>query len=118
MFFQQSAGIENIAPEQLAERLQAGDDLFLLDVRTPLEHAAYALEGSHLIPIEELGQRLHELPQDREIVVYCRVGSRSAYACMHLARMGYRVRNLEGGVLLWSTSGMATAPSLPAMTRA
>ncbi len=116
MFFQHSPGIVNITPQQLAERLQAGDDLYLLDVRTPMEHAAYAIEGSHLIPIEELGQRLHELPQDKEIVVYCRVGTRSAYACMHLARMGYQVRNLEGGVQLWSRSA-AGAASSPAMAR-
>ena len=66
-----------------------------------------AIQGSYLIPVQELGHRLEELPKDKEIVVYCRVGNRSAYACSYLARKGYNVKNLEGGIMLWNMSGYA-----------
>jgi rhodanese-related sulfurtransferase len=85
--------------------MKSGEDFFLLDVRTPTEHATQAIEGSSLIPLQELGCRVDELPRDKDIVVYCRVGNRSAYACEHLARMGYNVKNLEGGIMLWNVSG-------------
>lgn len=105
MFFQHANGFDNITPAQLAELRETGEEFFLLDVRTPLENAGDAINGSYLIPIQELGHRLDELPKDRDIVVYCRIGTRSAYACMHLARLGYRVRNLEGGIALWNMAG-------------
>ncbi len=103
--FYNNFGIENIGPGQLSEKMDSGKKIFLLDVRTPLEHAAQAIKGSHLIPLQELGYRLHELPKDQEIVVYCRVGNRSAYASAFLARQGYNVKNLEGGIMLWNTAG-------------
>ena len=104
MFFNTS-GCQNIGPEDLAEKIKSGEDFFLLDVRTPTEYAAHAIEGSSLIPLQELGGRIDELPRDKDIVVYCRVGNRSAFACAHLARMGYNVKNLEGGIMLWNMSG-------------
>ena len=99
---------KNIGPEELNEKREAGHDLFLLDVRTPQEHASQAIEGSHLLPLQELGSRTNELPRNREIVVYCRTGSRSAYACSYLAGLGYNVKNLEGGIISWNMSGTAS----------
>ncbi len=95
----------NISPEDLGRMKDDGQDFFLLDVRTPGEHAEQAIENSYLIPIQELAHRMHELPRDKEIVLYCRVGNRSAYACAFLASRGYRVKNLEGGIMLWNISG-------------
>ncbi len=103
--FYNNFGIENIGPSQLNKKIESGENFFLLDVRTPLEHAAQAIQGSHLIPLQELGYRMHELPKDEEIVVYCRVGNRSAYASAFLARQGYKVKNLEGGIMLWNMAG-------------
>ncbi len=103
MFFNRNQSM-NIGPEELIKKLSAREDFLLLDVRTPQENAAQAIEGSYLIPLQELGHRLDELPKKKEIVVYCRVGNRSAYACSFLARMGYRVKNLEGGIMTWSVS--------------
>lgn len=100
--------LNNISPAELAERQHRGDPPFLLDVRTPQENAAEAIDGSHLVPVQELSLRLHELPKDREIVAYCRVGNRSAFACAYLSQLGYRVRNLEGGIVHWN----AVRPSL------
>lgn len=101
MFFN-SRGCQNIGPEYLSEKIEAGEDFLLLDVRTPQENAEQAIEGSYLIPLQELGYRIDELPKHKEIVIYCRVGNRSAYACSHLARLGYKVKNLEGGILTWN----------------
>jgi rhodanese-related sulfurtransferase len=103
MFFNSSRSW-NIGPDELIKKINAGEDFLLLDVRTPQENAAQAIEGSYLIPLQELGQRMDELPKKKEIVVYCRVGNRSAYACSFLARMGYTVKNLEGGIMTWNFS--------------
>ncbi len=102
MFYNAGYGFEGITHEELKAKLRCGDDFLLLDVRTPLENAAQAIEGSYLIPIHELPARIGELPKDRDIVVYCRIGNRSAYACLYLARLGYRVKNLDGGIRIWN----------------
>jgi rhodanese-related sulfurtransferase len=95
----------NIGPNDLNEMQRSGADFLLLDVRTPQENAAAAIEGSYLIPLQELGFRVDELPKDKEIVVYCRIGNRSAYACAYLSRMGFNVKNLDGGIMLWNMAG-------------
>lgn len=105
MFYSSAYGVEGITPEQLNKKMKSEKDFFLLDVRTPLENTAQAIEGSYLIPIHELPSRLNELPKEKEIVVYCRIGNRSAYACMYLARLGYRAKNLEGGIAVWNMKG-------------
>lgn len=101
MFFR-SQGFENITPEDLREKMEKGDDFLLLDVRTPGEHAAEAIEGSYLLPVQELASRVRELSRDKEIIVYCRVGNRSAFAASYLSRLGYTVKNLDGGILAWN----------------
>lgn len=106
MFFQ-SHGFDNIGPDELNRKMTSGEDFLLLDVRTPQENAAEAIAGSYLIPVQELGFRMKELPKDKEIVVYCKVGNRSAYASAHLARLGYNVKNLEGGIVVWNSAGLA-----------
>lgn len=93
---------DNIKPEELKEMRHSGKDFLLLDVRTPQENAAEAIDNSYLIPLQQLGHRLGELPRNKEIVVYCRVGNRSAYACSFLAKQGYKVKNLEGGIVVWN----------------
>ena len=102
MFYNAGYGFEGITPDGLKEKMASGDDFLLLDVRTLAENAAQAIEGSYLIPIHELPARIGELPRERDIVVYCRIGNRSAYACMYLARLGYRVKNLDGGIRVWN----------------
>jgi phage shock protein E len=101
MFFN-SRSCQNIGPEDLIDKIEAGEDFLLLDVRTRQENAEQAIKGSYLLPLQELGSRIDELPKNKEIVVYCRIGNRSAYACSHLARMGYKVKNLEGGIMTWN----------------
>mgnify|MGYP001442292608 CR=1 FL=1 len=101
MFFK-NHGFENISPDDLREKKDNGEDFLLLDVRTPAEYALQAIDGSHLIPVQELAHRVAELPRNKEIVAYCRVGNRSAFAAAFLARQGYKVKNLDGGILAWN----------------
>lgn len=73
----------------------------LVDVRTPMEWEAGHVEGAVLIPLSDLGGRLHEIPRDRPVVVYCASGSRSARAAAVLGAAGYNVRDL-GGMARWN----------------
>jgi rhodanese-related sulfurtransferase len=92
----------------LNDKISTNENFLLLDVRTPQENATQAIRGSYLIPLQELNYRVDELPKNKEIVVYCRVGNRSAFACSYLSRLGYNVKNLEGGILLWNMAGNAS----------
>ena len=87
---------------ELKEKLDRGDDFMLLDVREPYEAKISNIPGSTLIPVGELRDRLDELDQDREIVLFCRSGARSDMAARFLRDRGYRAMNLVGGVLAWS----------------
>ena len=82
------------------------DDAFLLDVRDDEEwHAGHA-EGAHHVPMMELLARLDEVPTDRDVVVVCKVGARSAQVTAYLVGQGWdRVRNLDGGMLAWVGAG-------------
>jgi adenylyltransferase/sulfurtransferase len=91
-----------IEVEELKRRLDAGEDVFVLDVRQPHEYQICNLKG-HLIPLGELAQRVHELDPSREIVAHCRSGGRSADAVEFLQKAGFRkVWNLRGGILAWA----------------
>lgn len=104
MFFN-TQNYKNISPCELRRKMEHNDDFLLLDVRTPAENAAAAIDGSYLLPVQELSFRAMELPKDKEIVVYCRVGNRSAHAAAYLSRLGYAVKNLEGGIANWAQTG-------------
>ena len=91
-----------IEVEELKRRLDAGEDVFVLDVREPHEYQICNLKG-HLIPLGDLPKRVHELDSSREIVAHCRAGMRSADAVEFLQKAGFRkVWNLTGGILAWA----------------
>ena len=105
------SGIQEITPMELKGELDNGNNLFLLDVRNPIECEIANIEGSHLIPLDQLLNRLHELDSARDIVAYCRSGARSAKAIEVMQEAGFRkLRNLKGGILAWSDE---VDPSLP-----
>src|SRR5579871_5693063 len=88
--------------EELKRRLDAGEDLFVLDVREPHEYQICNI-GGHLIPLNDLPKRISELDSSREIVAHCRSGVRSAKAVGFLQQAGFRkVHNLAGGILAWA----------------
>jgi molybdopterin/thiamine biosynthesis adenylyltransferase/rhodanese-related sulfurtransferase len=102
--------VPEITPRDLKQRLDNGDDLFILDVREPHEYQICNLNG-HLIPLGELPRRAHELDSSREIVAHCRSGKRSAEAVDFLRKAGFRkILNLRGGILSWSTEVDPTVP--------
>ena len=95
-------GIPEMQVEELKRRLDAGDDLYVLDVREPHEYQICNI-GGHLIPLGDLPKRVNELDSSREIVAHCRSGVRSAKAVGFLQQAGFKkVHNLAGGILAWA----------------
>jgi sulfur-carrier protein adenylyltransferase/sulfurtransferase len=102
-----------IGVAELKERLDRGEVMDLVDVREPFEWRIANLEdhGARLIPMHDVADRLAELDEDHEIIVYCRTGARSADVARYLRHRGYdRARNLRGGILAW---GDEVDPSIP-----
>ena len=96
------SGID-IAPEQLKKRIDAGENLFVLDVRNPNEFAICRIPGTVLLPLPELPARFAEVPKDREVIVHCKSGMRSAKAIEFLKAQGFtKLVNLTGGILGWA----------------
>jgi sulfur-carrier protein adenylyltransferase/sulfurtransferase len=103
-------GIPQIGPEELKRRRDAGEDVFVLDVREPHE-VQIASIGGHLIPLNDLPQRVAELDRERNIVVHCKSGGRSQKAAEFLQQSGFKhVENLAGGITAWSDK---VDPKLP-----
>jgi adenylyltransferase/sulfurtransferase len=97
--------------KELKRKIDANEDFFLLDVREPNEFQIGRIPGSTLIPLGEVPQRVNEIPRDKEIVVHCKMGGRSAKAAAFLRQHGYKnVKNLKGGILDWSDK---IDPSVP-----
>lgn len=95
--------VKEIAPRELAERLKRRDDFLLIDVREPHEHGIARIPGARLIPLGVVGDAIGTLPRDKDIVIHCRSGARSAKAVRQLQQAGFtRVWNLAGGILRWS----------------
>ncbi len=101
----------DVTPAELEAELAGAEPPLLIDVRTPVEHRICRLEGSLLVPMQELARRLAELDPADEMVVYCHHGNRSARAVEFLRRRGFeRARNLAGGIDAWS---LGVDPSIP-----
>jgi adenylyltransferase/sulfurtransferase len=100
-----------IAPRELTSRLARGEDLQLIDVREQFEWDIARIPGARLVPLATLPDAIDTLDREREVVVYCKGGSRSRAAATHLADAGFRrVANLTGGILRWRED---VDPSLP-----
>jgi rhodanese-related sulfurtransferase len=83
------------------------DDVLLIDVRDDEEWTAGHAPAARHLPMMEIPGRLDELPRDRNVVVVCRVGARSAQVVAYLLAQGYdRVANLEGGMVAWVSAGL------------
>ncbi len=104
-------GVPEITALQLKHELDNGKDVFVLDVRNPPEIEICRLEGSHVIPLPQLMERVNELDSARDIVVHCKSGARSAEAIRQLQAIGFsKLRNLKGGILAWSDEVDPTVP--------
>jgi sulfur-carrier protein adenylyltransferase/sulfurtransferase len=100
-----------ITATELKKRLDAGDDLVIVDVREPNEYQINRIPGSVLIPLGELPRRFNELDPDRETILQCKMGGRSAKAQDFLRTVGFgKTKNLKGGVLAWVDQVDPTQP--------
>jgi rhodanese-related sulfurtransferase len=99
---EKAMGVPEIRAEDLKRRLDAGEDLFLLDVRDEFEFETSNI-GGHLIPLAELPERVSELDSNQKIVAVCKMGPRGAKAVQFLHKAGFsHVWNLTGGIHAWS----------------
>ena len=97
--------MKNISVQEVKARLQAGEQLHLVDVREPDEHAAFNIGGT-LLPLGKIqsmqADDIEDLKND-EVILYCRSGNRSGQAAMFLDMMGFtNTKNLTGGMLAWN----------------
>jgi glyoxylase-like metal-dependent hydrolase (beta-lactamase superfamily II) len=88
---------------ELATRLGTDEEPFVLDVREPDEVAEWAIAGSVNVPLGQLADRIDAVPREREVVVICAAGGRSAVAAQVLADQGFEVANLRGGMAAWAS---------------
>ena len=98
---------QEISVQEAVAKQEAG--AFILDVREPSEWNEAHIAGATLIPLGELGSRVNELPKDKEIVVVCRSGNRSAQARDLLVNEGFtQVTSMAGGLNQWKAAGYPT----------
>ncbi|MEZ5346608.1 MAG: rhodanese-like domain-containing protein [Pyrinomonadaceae bacterium] len=104
--------MKEITVKELKAKLDAGEDIELIDVRQPDEWATAKIEGAKLIPLGEIIQRMDEIDSSKEIVVHCKMGGRSARAIQALQQYGFdgEMSNLVGGITAWSDE---IDPSVP-----
>ena len=104
--------MEEITATELKERLDKGDDLQIIDVREPHEYEIARLPETKLIPLGQVVNRMAEIDPERETVVHCKGGVRSAKAIEALKQAGYsgKLINLKGGIIAWAND---VDPSVP-----
>ncbi|GGP61125.1 adenylyltransferase/sulfurtransferase MoeZ [Saccharothrix coeruleofusca] len=110
---QQAAAGSTITPLELKQKQDSGENFLLVDVREPHEYEIVKIPGSVLIPKDRIlsGEALAELPQDKQVVLHCKSGARSAEALAALHRAGFKdAVHVGGGVLAWARE---IDPSLP-----
>jgi rhodanese-related sulfurtransferase len=94
---------KEVTPGDVRQRLDAGDDLLLIDVREPEEVQRAAIEGAEVYPLSQAAGWIDSLPKDRDLVIFCHHGGRSAQVASALAQRGHaNVSNMTGGIDAWS----------------
>jgi molybdopterin/thiamine biosynthesis adenylyltransferase/rhodanese-related sulfurtransferase len=103
--------IAEISPQELKQKMDAGETFELLDVREPFEYEIAHIDRAKLIPLGEIADRLHELKREQPIIIHCHSGMRSAQAVRLLQQHGFsKVYNLEGGIDAWSDQVDSNVP--------
>ena len=104
--------IQEISATDLKRKMDAGENIQLIDVRQPEEYAFAKIDGAKLIPLGELLNRLSEIDDGRETILQCKSGMRSARGVEALQRAGFKgdLKNLRGGITAWSNE---VDPSIP-----
>ena len=96
--------MREVTARELRAEMDTGRDIQLIDVRQPDEHAFAHIDGAKLIPLGEIVSRMNEIDPERDTVIHCKMGGRSARAIEALERAGFKgtLRNLAGGITAWS----------------
>ncbi len=97
---------KQIQPAEFMKMYESGglDDAVVIDVREPVEWEYYHLEGMELIPVNDIPDRLQDIPEDLPVYVVCAHGVRSEAVCRYLSNQGYRnLVNVEGGMAALSS---------------
>lgn len=95
---------QTLSPEAGKQAQEAG--AMLVDVRESHEYRSGHAPGAKLIPLGSLESKLHEIPKEREILVICQSGMRSSQAAAILAKAGFKVSNISGGMTNWQRAGL------------
>jgi len=107
----EDADVPTIQPAELEQRLRKGDRIDLIDVREPNEWEIGRIDGARLAPLDNFAETLSTVDLQKDVVVYCKVGGRSARAVRQLQAAGFtRVWNLAGGINRWSEEVDPTVP--------
>lgn len=111
---QQAAASSTITPRELKEKFDRGDNFELIDVREPHEYEIVNIDGAKLIPKDRIlsGEALSDLPQDRQIVLHCKTGGRSAEALSAVQKAGFSdAVHVGGGVTGWANEVDQSLPT-------
>ena len=103
MFFGKKSGCANLSMDKARLELKNDPSIHLIDVRSPEEYREGHIPGSRNVPVDRINEMETAAPdRDAKLFVYCLSGSRSAYACAYLVRMGYTNVTNIGGITQWS----------------
>jgi adenylyltransferase/sulfurtransferase len=103
--------VAELTPLEVRTRLDAGDDIDFVDVREPNELEKARIEGARLVPLSSFEAAIPSFDWGRDVVLFCKVGARSARAARRLQAAGFtRVWSMAGGILRWSAE---VDPSVP-----
>lgn len=107
-----SSPMQSITATELKQRLDNGEDVQIVDVREANEVAIGRIPNSIHIPLAQVLERMSEIDPNRDTVVHCKMGGRSARAIEALQRSGYTgsLSNLTGGIIAWSNDVDASVP--------
>ncbi|MDP8266196.1 MAG: FAD-dependent oxidoreductase [Candidatus Aceula meridiana] len=93
---------ESLTPDEVYEKIIKGEDIVLLDVRSPEEYNEAKIKDSILVPLGQLRRRVDELPKDKEIITFCKISLRGYEAALILKSAGFsNVKVMDGGILMW-----------------
>lgn len=107
--------IREIASTELKARIESGDAVEIVDIRSEAEIAQGVLPSAQHLPMHLIPLKMNDLPKDRDVILYCRSGARSYQACAYLAQQGVgNVLNLSGGIIDWARQGFEIGVHAPA----
>lgn len=108
---EKDGAVPSLSVSELKRKMDTGESFTLIDVREPWEYEIAKINGSRLIPLGELEERLTELPREGMLVMQCHSGGRSEYGTRLLQQAGFtNVYNLEGGIDAWSSEIDSSVP--------